>query len=390
MATRRAGEASVTAAHAAAFRLQRQHLARSTKHVARSNQHAGRSTEHVVDICRDTAGIQAQVMSAADLSIWTRRRQTTRAEIQKALWETRDIVRTSAMRLTLHLIPARDLAIYIAAVKPAALRRLQYWQARMGAKPHHVRAMVDAVADSLTDEPRTQQELIAVAKKKASRGLATWLKHVGIPVRPAVIEGRIVYGPPRGAEATFVRADAWLGPQTAVGLEEARVELLRRFLGAFGPATPHDFAKWSGMNTSDARRVFESARGALAAVSVEGATGWVLGDDVRELMRSELNPDAVTLLGAFDSFLLAHATKEHLVDARFYKRVYRPQGWISPVVLRGGTIIGVWFPESAGQRTTLGVELFGRATPEVRRAIEREAEAMSAFLGTTCSPRFRS
>ena len=104
--------------------------------------------------------------------------------------------------------------------------------------------------------------------------------------------------------------------------------------------------------------------------------------------RSELDPDAVKLLGAFDSFLLAHATKEHLVDARFYKRVYRPQGWISPVVLRGGTIIGVWFPKSVGKTTTLAVELFGRATPAVRRAIEREADAMSAFLGTTCSPRF--
>jgi len=341
----------------------------------------------IAAVCRDTGGIQAQVMSAAELAIWTRRRQTTRAEIQKALWETREIVRTSAMRLTLHLIPARDLAIYIEAVKPAALRRLQYWQARMGATPQHVRAMVDVVADSVADGPRTQRELIALARKKASRGLRTWLDHVGIPVRPAIIEGRIVYGPPRGAEATFVRADRWLGPQAAVGLEEARVELLRRFLRAFGPATPHDFAKWSGMNTSDARRAFESAGAALAGVSIDGANGWVLDDDVRALSRSELNPEAIRLLGAFDSFLLAHATKTHLVDARFYKRVYRPQGWISPVVLRGGAIIGVWFPRTEGRTTTLGVELFHRATPALRRAIEREAEAMAAFLGTACGVR---
>lgn len=376
MTTARRSERSVSAAQAMAFRLARQHL------VARSA-----SAERLVDVVRDTGGIQAQVMSAAELSIWTRRRQTTRDEIQRALWDTREIVRTSAMRLTLHLIPARDFAIYIAATKPAALRRLQYWQARLGATPDHVRAMVDAVVDGLGDLPRTQQELIARARKTASRGLAKWLDRVSIAARPAVIEGRIVYGPPRGAEATFVRADAWLGPQPAVGLDEARAELLRRFLAAFGPATPHDFAKWSGIRASEAKQVLTSIRDETTDVSVDGAAGWVLRNDLPALTRTELDGSAVRLLGAFDSFLLGHATKSHLVDARFYKRVYRPQGWISPVVLRGGSIIGVWFPKTAGRTTTLGVELFGRATRDVRRAIEREAEAMGTFLGGACGVR---
>jgi hypothetical protein len=413
MAKPRDAEHSVTAAQAAAFRLRRQHLdtnaatertgtngvcasttinAETAEHAekfsaSRSSREAS-SARSVVEICRATGGIQAQVQSAAELSIWTRRRETTRDDIRRALWDRREIVKTSAMRLTLHLIPARDLAIYIAALKPMAMGTLQRWQARIGATPSHVRAMVETVVDSIGDEPQTQQQLIARAKKKAGKAVRSWLDHAWSAVRPAVIEGRLVYGPPRGAEATFVRVDRWLGRQPALGVEEARAELLRRFLAAFGPATPHDFAKWSGIRTSEAKRLVESADD-LARVSVDGAPGWILRKDVATLTRSELNSDAVRLLGAFDSFLLAHATKEHLVDARFYKRVYRPQGWISPVVLRGGTVIGVWFPESTGKKTTLGVELFGRATPSVRRAIEREAEQMSTFLGTACSPRFR-
>jgi uncharacterized protein YcaQ len=343
----------------------------------------------VLSVVADTAGIQAQVQSAAELAIWTRRRATTRDEIRRALWDTREIVKTSAMRLTLHLIPARDLGIYIAAMKPMAVGTLQRWHARIGARPAQVRAMIDTVVDSVDDEPQTQQQLIARAKKKAGKGVRAWLDHAWSAVRPAVIEGLIVYGPPRGAEATFVRVDRWLGPQVTFGVDEARAELLRRFLAAFGPATAHDFAKWSGIRTSDARRVVESTADDLAHVSVDGAPGWILRQDLTALTRSELDPEAVRLLGAFDSFLLAHATKEHLVDTRFYKCVYRPQGWISPVVLRGGTIIGVWFPETAGKTTTLGVELFSRPTLAVRRAIEQEAEQMSTFLGTTCTPRFR-
>jgi uncharacterized protein YcaQ len=374
-------EESITAGQAAAFRLSRQRLV---------DPGGKASAERVVDVVRATAGIQAQVMSAAELAIWTRRRETTRDEIQRGLWKTREIVRTSAMRMTLHLIPARDLPIYIAAMKAPAVRRLEYWLGRMGATPQQLRKMVDSVVDSLADgSPRTQQELIAGAKKKVGEGMGAWLDHAWSGVRPAVIEGSIVYGPPRGAEATFVRVDGWLGRQRRVEVDAARSELLRRFLSAFGPATAHDFARWSGLNTSEAKGLVESAGDALAAVSVDGAPGWMLREDLAALSASELGT-GVRLLGAFDSLLLAHATKEHLVAPRFYKRVYRPQGWISPVVLRGGTIVGVWFPRTVGKTTTLRVELFGRATPDVRRAIEREAETMSAFLGTTCRPRFAS
>jgi uncharacterized protein YcaQ len=397
---KRASEQSITGEQAAAFRLARHHLAgdHSPEGAARRGASASAGpascsasalAERVVDVVRDTAGIQAQVMSSAEMAIWTRRRSTTREEIHAALWERREVVKTSAMRLTLHLIPARDLPIYIAAMRPSSMATLQRWHARIGAKPDHVRAMIDSVVEALADGPRTQQELIARAKRQAGKGVRAWLDHAWSAVRPAVIEGAIVYGPPRGAEATFVRADTWLGGQPAVDVSQARAELLRRFLSAFGPATAQDFSKWSGIRTSDAKHVLEGLRAELVQVSVDGAPGWIRRADLKALASGGLDGSAVRLLGAFDSFLLAHATKAHLVDARFYKRVYRAQGWISPVVLRGGTIVGVWFPKSVGKTTTLRVELFARDTPATRRAIEREAEEMSTFLGLTCSARFR-
>jgi uncharacterized protein YcaQ len=371
---------SFTAAQAAAFRLSRHHLVDDERPAA----------ERLVDVVRDTGGIQAQVMSAAEMAMWTRRRSTTRAEIQAALFERREIVRTSAMRLTLHLIPARDLSLVIAALRPLSMATLQRWQARVGAKPDHVKRLVDSIMEALGDGPRTQQELIACARKTSGKGVRAWLEHAWSAVRPAVIDGLIVYGPPRGAEATFVRVDEWLPKQAAFDVADARAELLRRFLSAFGPATAHDFAKWSGLKTTDARTALDSLREEVVQVSIEGAPGWVLGADLNALRRSALDEHAVRLLGAFDSFLLAHATKEHLVAPRHYKRVYRPQGWISPVVLRGGTIVGVWFPKTTGRTVTLGVELFGRGEPAVRRLVEREAEGMGRFLGARCVARFSS
>jgi hypothetical protein len=411
---------AITAAQAAAFRLARHHLAgrsadafalhdtvnapasRSAKasrlrsletqasygEARRSAGGAEAAAERLVDVVRDTGGVQAQVMSAAETAIWTRRRSTTREEIRAALFDRREIVKTSAMRLTLHLIPATELTTVIAALRPMAMAILQRWQARVGATPDQVKALEDVVMDGLRDGAATQRDLIARARKRASKGMRVWLDHSWGALRPAIVNGLIVYGPPRGPATTFVRVDQWLPTQPELDAAEAQARLLRTFLSAFGPATSHDFAKWSGIKTSDARMVMDALAEEVAEVSVDGAPGWIRQADVNELRRSELDADAVRLLGPFDSFLLAHATKEHLVDRRNYNRVYRPQGWISPVVLRGGSIAGVWFPKTSGKTTILSVELFARPTPAMRKAIEREAEAMGVFLGQRCAARF--
>src|SRR6185369_8068698 len=110
-------------------------------------------------------------------------------------------------------------------------------------------------------------------------------------------------------EATFVRVDTWLPKQPAVAAADARAELLRRFLSAFGPADGRDFSKWSGLRSVDAKSAADALGDQIVRVSVDGSSGWILRADVDALMRSTLDEGAVRLLGAFDSLLLAHATK---------------------------------------------------------------------------------
>ena len=192
-------------------------------------------------------------MSAAELALWTRRRIVRRARTSRRRCSIRrDIVKTSAMRLTLHLIPARDSSMVIAALRPMATATLGRCRRCVGATPAHVRAMIDAVVDALGDGPRTQQELVARARKTAGTGVRAWLDHAWSAVRPAVVDGLIVYGPPRGAEATFVRVDAWLPAQPSFGVDEARAALLRRFLSAFGPGVGARLREVVGAQDRDA------------------------------------------------------------------------------------------------------------------------------------------
>lgn len=340
-------------------------------------------------MCRDVGGIQAQVMSAAELSLWTRRRATRRADVQAALWQRRELVKTTSMRMTLHLLPADDFSLYISAMKASSLANMHRLLKRIGAGPTHVDTMIATVLEALADGPKTQQDLLIRAKQKASRAMQTWLKYAWSAMRPAILEGLICYGPPRGAEATFVRVDQWLPKQKTIDGAEARAALATRFLTAFGPATPRDFSKWSGLKSADAQAAFDSLGETIVAVTTEGAPGWILRRDLAKLADSRVDA-APRLLPAFDTYLLAHALKDHLIDPRFYKRVYRNQGWLSPVVLVSGRIVAVWFLEQRARTYTVDVRPFGTLDKRVRNGIAQEAQALGAFLGAPCEAEFNA
>ena len=137
----------------AAFRLAQHHL-------------SGEGRSSLVSVCRDVGGIQAQVMSAAELSLWTRRRETRRADVQAALWQRRELVKTTSMRMTLHLLPARDFSMYIAAMKASSMAGVHRLLKRIGASPKHVDTMITTVMDALADGPKTQQDLLGRARQK--------------------------------------------------------------------------------------------------------------------------------------------------------------------------------------------------------------------------------
>ena len=365
---------SVTPDRVAAFRLARHHLVRG-------------SEASLVDVCRDVGGIQAQVMSAAELSLWTRRRQTRRADVKAALWTRRDLVKTTSMRRTLHLLPSRDFQMYIAAMQAWSMSQTENLLKRIGASAKHVDTMIGVVMDALADGPKTQQDLLARAKQKASKGMRVWLQYAWSAMRPAILQGLIVYAEPRGGEATFVRVDQWLPKQKPIDPADAQLELATRYLTAFAPATHRDFTKWSGLPTSVTKPAFDRLGPGLEAVTVDGERSFVLRRDLAELSAARPT-SSPTLLPSFDTFLLAHAVKDHLVEPRFYKRVYRNQGWLSPVVIVNGRIVAVWFLEERAKSFVVDVQPFSPLDAKVRRGIAQEADALGTFLGARCDAQF--
>jgi Winged helix DNA-binding domain len=170
-------------------------------------------------------------------------------------------------------------------------------------------------------------------------------------------------------------------------------EVARRFLAASGPVTREDFARWWGMpSPAKGAKLLQRLGEEVARVEVEGAAAYALAADLPGLAKAggrgkaaaaSAGARTVRLLPAFDQYVItATLHAERLMPGPFKARVYRPQGWLSPVLLVGGRMDGVWRQETKGRRLQITIEPFAGPPPaRVRRAAEAEAERLAAWSG---------
>jgi len=339
----------------------------------------------LVDAVRGMCGTQSQIMLASMIALWARVQNLTRKDVQRALWQERTLVRTWCMRRTVHLLPADDLPIYVSALKRSCLRYERQWIAKRGVSAREAEAMIEAILKALDEGPLTRRRLAERVVSLVGARAKRWVEHGwGGVVKQACMLGLVCFGPNQGQEITFVRCDQWLPHLKDLPAEEAGAALLRRYLASYGPATLQDFTAWTGMQVKEAAPIWDGIREELVKVSINGRLRWVLRQDLEQLQAHGGEAGVVRLLPSFDSFLLGHRDKSHLVDPTNYKRVYRKAGWLSPVVLVDGRILGVWSHRRRGSRLQLNVELFERVPRDVREAIEGEAQDLGRFLDAPC------
>jgi hypothetical protein len=379
-------QSAVTWRQVIAFRLTRHHL------LERAPPQALKA------VVRDMAGAQAQLLSAAQLSLASRVRDLRSAQVEQAL-ANRDLVKAWCMRRTLFLLPAEDLAIFVRGSARRAEKGVG-WTLGKGVPERVIQKTIEAVLDAL-DSPRTRPEIA----ERVSRALGVRMRTVrgggwgsrtivaAVPVGDltfpvvdllhlAAARGVYCYGPSRANEPTFVRADAWIPHWQDVPREQAEGLLLRRYLRAYGPATPSDFALWTGMSLTNAREIWTREEADFSTVSVQGWEAAVLREDFDELSQADFVRPLVRLLPYFDSFLLGHREREHLVALKDRHHIYRPQGWIAPVVLVDGRASAVWAHRWEGNSLRVTVTQFGSISRAVAAGIHEEAQNLGRFLGS--------
>jgi hypothetical protein len=347
-----------------------------------SRQHVTAPADDAIAVAARVCGVQAQVTSSAQFTV-ALRSPARAADLEAALWTERTLVRTWAMRGTLHWLPAAEYGLWIAALSNRRWRITPSWEKYHGVTAAELDAVTRSIPEVLTGRQLTRAELAqALADATGNPHLVDQLSSGwGAVLKPAANRGLLCFGPDRERNVTFVRPDDWLGDTgVAPAPDEALRLVLLRFLDAYGPATHADVARWFGEPEAFGRRLLAAHADDLVVADVDGRRGWVTPAGADALAHHPA-AEGVQLLGAFDPYVLGPIShRDAIIPAGRLNDVSRTAGWISAVVLVDGMVAGTWTAEEDGDGTTIAVTPFMALRARQVRAIEERVAALTGDL----------
>ena len=303
-------------------------------------------------------GMQAQSPQAPYIGIWTRATSFRRASLERLLVQ-RQVVRATVMRRTLHLVTPRDYAVI-----RSAMSTMNFPWESAGAKrlAPSMRALAAGGAVTADD---------ALAYLEQEHGLT------GIQARRAWQNARVA-----GHVLHHPDAALWQGQNNGrfAAIDEpepheplqARAEMLRRYLAAFGPASRRDMVAWSMMHVAEIQRAID----VLELLRFRDENGRDLFDVPGAPLPDAEVPAPVRFLPKWDNVLLAFADRTRVLPDAHRKTVIKMNGDVAQTFLVDGFVAGTWRVEEE----RIVVEPFETLSRAVKAEVEDEAARLRAWL----------
>jgi hypothetical protein len=374
---------------------------RRARLVARHHLTPATRAADVVAATRDLVVLHATDPATVHLSAWARVADCVVADLEKALYDDRVLVRMLGMRRTVYVVPLELAPVVQAACTRAVAvteRRKTEQFVRDGGISADPERWVAAVGDatlaalrrrgpSLTTELSAEvpglAERVVVARGKPYEGSQTVASRM-LPLLAA--DGLVVRGRPRGGWSTvgpyrWSPTDEWLpGGLPDRPVDEARRALARAWLARFGPAPAADLKWWAGWTVAATKE----ALAGTVEVDLGGTTGYALADD---LAPTEEPAPAVALLPALDPTTMGWQQRDWYLGEHA-KALFDTNGNAGPTVWWRGRVIGGWAQRRTGE---VVVRLLEDAGAAVAGEAEAEADRLRAWLGEVrVTPRFRT
>jgi hypothetical protein len=303
-------------------------------------------------------GLQAQYAPSMYIGLWTRLDGFERESLTRAL-ERRTVVQGTLMRMTIHLVSARDYWPFAVGVQKA---RRQSWLKSQ--RRRDVSAAAKRLRSRLANGPMDQAGVDEVlgGDPAVRNGVGLYVDLVRVP--PSGTWDR------RRADI-YASAEQWLGPSEATPKDGVEL-LVRRYLGGFGPAPPGDIANWAGLPLS----VVTPALERLNLRRFRSEAGGELVDVPRAPLPDPDTPAPVRFLPTWDATLLAHARRTGILPEEFRPRIFSTKTPHSlGTFLVDGAVAGAWRHE----RGRIELQPFARLDRATRRALDGEAERLAEF-----------
>lgn len=307
-------------------------------------------------------GLQTQYAPSGYVGLWSRLAGLEREAYTRAL-ERRRIVQATLMRSTIHTVSGRDYPLFAEGVRRA---RREWWlrATRHSNSAEEIRAVARRVRALLADGPMRTTDLARELGISTTtwNGVGLWLDLIRVP--PSGTWER------RRADLVTT-AEAWLGA-SSVSEADGVDHLVRRYLGAFGPASANDVASWAGLPPTTVRRAAER----ITLRRFRDEAGGELLDVRGAPLPDGATPAPVRFLPTWDATLLVHARRTQILPERLRSMVFDTKTPHStPTFLVDGRVAGAWRVEGG----SVAIRPFETLSSRDRRAVDAEAERLSAF-----------
>ena len=338
----------------------------------------------LVEVVREVCGLQAQLLSAAELALSARVAGVTQESVREALWVTKTLVRSWTVRGTIHVVPTEDLHLWMSALGAGRHWESKDWLDRYGLTAKEATRVFDAILDSVGKKGATRAEIAdAVAGRLGAKFRPAIASGWGAMLAPVMYMGKLCFGPTTGPNVTFVRTADWIGQSPRIDPDDAWRELVRRFLAAYGPTTLDGLARWFGLKPAAALALLRSLEPEAAAMSIEGRKAWTLSGS-RPAPR---HTASVRLLAQYDPYVIGSHPRETVIDerARVQIRSYKRGQWEGavgvPVLLVDGIVSGVWERRARGGGIEIALRPATKLTSPQRKTVTTEVARIGRFFG---------
>jgi hypothetical protein len=309
-------------------------------------------------------GLQTQYAPSAYVSLWSRLRDFRREALTSAL-QRRRVIQATLMRVTIHIVSARDFPLIAAAIRNG---RREWWQRVQRMQGVDMDAVAARMRGHLAEGPRRASELknLLVADgfpPEAWSGVGLWLDLVRVPPSGTWERRRAdLYG----------LAEHWLDMSTPPTEAEALTHLARRYLQGFGPASAKDVASWAGLSVTAIAPTLER----MGLRRFRDENGGVLLDIPRGPLPDPGTPAPVRFLPTWEATLLVHARRTQILPEPYRPLVFNTKTPHSmSTFLVDGSVAGTWRYEGGHVR----LQPFDPLPRVARRELEDEARGLAAF-----------
>jgi len=321
-------------------------------------------------------GLQAQLPNPPYVGLWSRLASFEKDDLTTQI-EKRRVVRSTMMRVTQHLVTARDYLWLRPALQPVIDR---FWRSSYGKRVTSLDhdALLSAARTLLAEQPRTITELRTLLAER-------WPAHDADAMAYTVqFQLPLVHVPPRGTwgrggAVPAVLAEEWLGKPLVSGSLD---KLVVRYLAAFGPASVMDMQEWSGL--TKLRDPFERLRPRLRRFRDEA------GRELFDLPGAPRpDPDVPApprFIPEYDNLLLAHADRSRMIGDDERRVIWTKNGMLGAALV-DGHVAAAWRIARERGGATLLIDPLKRIAKADRAALVEEAERLLAFSDPDASSR---